>query len=240
MFCPNCGVELPDGSEFCGECGTPLTDTSAAEAGTYTPPPPPVYQEAPPPQLIYPETPPTPADYTTVGPGAYNTVGPGPGSRGTAGPVGGGNRFSDFSKEMNTGRPQEKAKKPGYVVAIAIIVVLGVLIGGGVYLGNNLLKVNADAISGTWTTTIGAEKGTLTIALDHRGEGTAKFTGHKQLTRPLTAVYKNGELTLTGDGVKIAGTVEKTKGVIDVRGDYNIGGEKGSWSALLQAGTKPD
>ncbi|GHV12061.1 hypothetical protein FACS1894219_04280 [Clostridia bacterium] len=239
MLCPNCGVTLPLGSEFCSECGTPLTDTSAAEAGTYAPPPPPAYsEEPPPPPPTYQETHSTPAVYTTVGPGGYNTAGPGGYQQ--AEPAASGNRFTDFSREINTGRPQEKAKKPGFIIAVSIVAVLAVLIIGGVYLGNNLLKVNSDAISGTWTTTIGAEKGTLTIALDHRGEGTAKFTGHKQLTRPLTAVYENGELTLSGDGVKIAGTVEKTKGVIDVRGDYNIGGEKGSWSAVLQAGTKPD
>ena len=30
MFCPKCGKELPDGSQFCSQCGRPLTaDTSA-------------------------------------------------------------------------------------------------------------------------------------------------------------------------------------------------------------------
>ena len=31
MFCPNCGVQIPDGSAFCGTCGAPL---GAAGSGT--------------------------------------------------------------------------------------------------------------------------------------------------------------------------------------------------------------
>ena len=25
MFCPKCGTQNPDGSQFCGSCGTPFT-----------------------------------------------------------------------------------------------------------------------------------------------------------------------------------------------------------------------
>lgn len=51
MFCPHCGAQLPDGSAFCGNCGSPLASAqpaapsqpapSAQPAGTYPPSVPP-------------------------------------------------------------------------------------------------------------------------------------------------------------------------------------------------------
>src|SRR3954463_16718101 len=33
IYCPNCGIELPDGVSFCDACGTPLRGTQASSGG---------------------------------------------------------------------------------------------------------------------------------------------------------------------------------------------------------------
>ena len=33
MFCPNCGIEVPDGSAFCPECGTRIDGATQKIAG---------------------------------------------------------------------------------------------------------------------------------------------------------------------------------------------------------------
>jgi hypothetical protein len=35
MFCPHCGTELPDGSQFCGKCGSRLNAAAPTQANTY-------------------------------------------------------------------------------------------------------------------------------------------------------------------------------------------------------------
>ena len=52
MFCKNCGKEMPDGTSFCTECGTPQDKVEASAPTTppvppATPPAPPVEQAAP-------------------------------------------------------------------------------------------------------------------------------------------------------------------------------------------------
>ena len=39
MFCPNCGIEVPDGSAFCPECGTRIDGATQKIAGLRPPVP---------------------------------------------------------------------------------------------------------------------------------------------------------------------------------------------------------
>ena len=34
MFCPNCGTEIPDGSKFCGRCGSRIQDYDSGASGS--------------------------------------------------------------------------------------------------------------------------------------------------------------------------------------------------------------
>ena len=58
MFCPKCGTQNPDGSQFCGSCGTPFTHApkpgpvpgaapSPTSAPSFGPTPAPAYAPAP-------------------------------------------------------------------------------------------------------------------------------------------------------------------------------------------------
>jgi uncharacterized RDD family membrane protein YckC len=49
MFCTKCGTAVPDGVAFCTSCGMPMQAGQPAAPPVYQPPPPPVYQPPPPP-----------------------------------------------------------------------------------------------------------------------------------------------------------------------------------------------
>ena len=149
MFCENCGSELPEGSEFCGECGTRIEPdtpvnaqdkTSAPPQQPVAPPPPaananqmgqqaPNYAQQPvaPPQQ--PVAPPPPAAHTNQ----MNQQAPNYSPQSTG----------YYGGQQPIQRPQPPKKSP--VVLIIIIVAAVVLVGVGAFFGIRALIGNDDS-----------------------------------------------------------------------------------------------
>jgi hypothetical protein len=231
-FCQNCGAKLPDGVKFCPSCGTPVTPAAppappapvpeapravpeqpaspaqpyvpqepAQQAVPQTPPaqpytPPQTAQQAPPAQQYAPQQQSVPQQT------AYNPPPPVPpvGTAVRANP--GGGRFNTIPFLIGLAAD---------VLIVALIVVLGILIGKG---GKN--NVSKDPNAGVWTAVSGEMSGvSLNIADVYSGGFTIELKDKGKCVITIDGTSANGKWTLDdgefhaeGGGVKLDGTIE--------------------------------
>ena len=170
--CPNCGTQVPDGGQFCPDCGAPT-----ASLGSLTPPPSPTEPPVPP----APPAPATPAPSPQTAaptPPPYSTPAPGPGYP------------QQYAPAAGVAQPPKK-RRTGLIITVVAIILIALLgcCAGGAYL---LFKGDGGSVTGLVNEDQAKVETLETFAI---GLGTLDFTKIRSVT---TADVQDEITTLEG------------------------------------------